>query len=89
MTRRDYVLLTEALRDARFAAVGIHRGGDTVSGVDVAARFIAEALTKRSRGFDAERFLDGTGTQPVAACGPPGGHRGCGCAECVTEGGGE
>ena len=53
MTRRDYVMLSDALRLAREGAQSFPRR----LGVDDAARMIANVLSERSAKFDADRFL--------------------------------
>jgi len=75
MTRRDYVLLSDALAAARQSA-GTNWGRREVEGVDIAALAVADALAAQSRGFNRERFLDTIGTEPLGTCGP------CECSDC-------
>lgn len=56
MTRRDYVLLSDALSRTMRAANGIEQPG-----VRFAAREIAYALAERNRQFDQPRFLRDSG----------------------------
>lgn len=51
MTRRDYVLLSQALRDAIRAHPAEGRG------IALAARAIAHSLAERNPRFDVQRFL--------------------------------
>jgi hypothetical protein len=77
MTRRDYVLLSAALAGARqYIIDDCERHRDALLGLDIGARAIADALAAQSRGFDRERFLDATGTESLAPCGP------CQCSDC-------
>lgn len=58
MTRRDYLLLSRALRTARM------RTPDQCEqdGIDKAAREIAQEVSELRGGFDAQRFLADSGT---------------------------
>lgn len=59
MTRKDYVLIAEALRLARSAGTGA--GHD--AGIYDAARVLAETLANDNPRFDSERFLKACGVQ--------------------------
>lgn len=62
MTRKDYILLAEALKAARmkseFPAADEFNGG-----VDAAARLVADALARDNPRFDYDRFMKAAGVQ--------------------------
>jgi len=62
MTRKDYVLIAAALREARsnysLPNVAIYHNG-----IDNAAHRLADALGRDNPRFDRERFLDAAGVQ--------------------------
>lgn len=61
MTRKDYILLAEALRFARGHAFASRATADSAShelnGVMAAAEYIATSLKQDNRAFDPEHFL--------------------------------
>lgn len=61
MTRKDYILIADALKDARgtmlLTAAAYH------SGVDNAVHRLADALARDNPRFDRERFLKAAGVQ--------------------------
>lgn len=64
MTRRDYVLLSDALLAARRNVACSEDGAEQqVWGVETAARIIAHALAQRNRMFDQPRFLRDAGVE--------------------------
>ena len=65
MQRSDFVLLSRALRDARERAKAT--GANTVHGVDLAAHDIADAISERHTGFDANRFFSDIGVPQIIA----------------------
>ena len=60
MTRRDYLLLSAAVRSARDYAQRIQP--NLVPGVDVAAAFLCSALSEDNRAFDPVRFMVACGS---------------------------
>lgn len=66
MTRKDYVLIAAALREARIAVrekepEESHR--DLLDGIAYAADYLADALGQGNPRFDRERFLAAAGVQ--------------------------
>lgn len=57
MTRRDYLLLSKALADARRSTPD----GCEQDGIDRAARHLSYAISDQRGGFDAQRFLSDVG----------------------------
>ncbi len=57
MTRKDYVLIAEALRESRPQMGGIE-------GWNCAAIGVADALARDNPRFDRERFLKAAGVTP-------------------------
>jgi len=55
VTRKDYLLLSAALRTARDYTARVQPG--MVAGVDVAASHVCSALSWDNRAFDAVRFM--------------------------------
>jgi hypothetical protein len=70
MTRKDYVLLAEALNAARcntdggYSSVTEEQRRQRMHGVAIAARAVCHALARENARFDSERFLAACGTQP-------------------------
>lgn len=66
MTRKDHVLLAEAIKEARD---GIRTKepdeshADMLDGAALAAEHVADALARDNRAFDRERFLRAAGVQ--------------------------
>lgn len=59
MTRKDYILIAEALKVSRLRA----EREDIALGNDYAAKAIADALGRDNPRFDRERFLKAAGVQ--------------------------
>lgn len=58
MTRKDYVLIAEALKEAL-----TNSSEDRAYGVESAAQFVADALQQENPKFDRGRFLAAVGVQ--------------------------
>ena len=65
MTRRDYLMLSTAVRAARITVARIEPAA--LPGVDVTASTLASALRECSSAFDSHRFLVDCGTLPAVA----------------------
>lgn len=65
MTRKDYLLLSTAVRAARITVARIEP--TALPGVDVTASALASTLKEQSNGFDVRRFLVDCGTLPPVA----------------------
>lgn len=67
MTRKDYVLIAAALKEARdmLAANGANltRTQCSLNGADASAIELADALSRDNPRFDRERFLKAAGVQ--------------------------
>lgn len=61
MTRKDYILIAEALKEARAEALALRAGAGV--GVTIAAVRLADALARDNPRFDRERFLKACGVQ--------------------------
>ena len=61
MTRKDYVLIADALRQAYVVQRDRYVG--TSAGVRAAAEYISDALASDNPRFDRERFLKAAGVQ--------------------------
>lgn len=62
MTRKDYLLLSTAVRAARITVARIEPAA--LTGVDVTASTLASTLKEQSNAFDVRRFLVDCGTLP-------------------------
>lgn len=60
MTRRDYLMLSTAVRAARITVARIEPAA--LPGVDVTASTLASTLKEQSMAFDVRRFLVDCGT---------------------------
>lgn len=66
MTRRDYILIQDAIRNA---PCSVSDPDDAMyrAGLEDAATAIADALSRDNPRFDRDRFLKAAGVQPLAA----------------------
>jgi hypothetical protein len=65
MTRKDYVLLAEALKGARssYSSATLPNVAIYHNGVDNAAHRVCEALARENAAFDRARFLKACGVE--------------------------
>jgi hypothetical protein len=64
MTRKDYILIAEALKAARVpSTLGNTNKAIYHNGVDNAVVFVTLALAKDNPRFDSERFLEAAGVR--------------------------
>lgn len=67
MTRKDYQLIAEAIREARSISPGAVVVAPSTryhdDGVDTAARYLASALERDNPRFDRARFLKACGVE--------------------------
>ncbi len=63
MTRKDYVLLAEAIASA-YAAIPAPENPHETNGVRRVASHVADALARDNPRFDRERFLKAAGVAP-------------------------
>ena len=63
MTRKDYILIAAALRDARSSFAAMPNITVYTNGVDNAATRVADALSRDNPRFNRERFLKASGVQ--------------------------
>ncbi len=63
MTRKDYIRLANALKQAKVSArnSSSDRTEDRVDGIDYAVGYIAQALQEDNSRFDAKKFLAAVG----------------------------
>lgn len=79
MTKKDYILIAETIREARF-----HQKDERGRGaIEVVAHRIAESLKKENTRFEMSRFLEACGIEwysvPCVKCG---GLRDCEALKC-------